>query len=189
MDRVERAFAEIPRENFVPEATKHESWKDSALPIDYGQTISQPSTVEMMLRWLEPEPGNKILDVGSGSGWTAALLSHIVGSKGKVYGVERIPQLVQFGRENNKRLGIKNAVFFKAGKHLGLPEHAPYDRILVSAAAQKFPDKLLEQLKPGGKVVVPVKNDIVEVKKEKDGHVTASAHSGFVFVPLISPSH
>ncbi|MBA3757374.1 protein-L-isoaspartate(D-aspartate) O-methyltransferase [Candidatus Saccharibacteria bacterium] len=185
MDKVEEAFLATPRENFVPRELKKDAWIDHALPIGYGQTISQPSTVEMMLRWLQPQPGNKVLDIGSGSGWTAALLSRIIGPKGRVYAVELISELVEFGRNNSRRLGIKNAKFYKSGQELGLAKHAPYDRILVSAAAEKFPDSLLEQLKLEGKMIVPVKNDIIEVKKEKNGQFEATVHQGFVFVPLI----
>lgn len=158
---------------------------DAPLPIGYGQTISQPTTVEMMLGWLEPEPGNKVLDVGSGSGWTTALLAQLVGPTGMVYAVELIPELVEFGRQNVERLGIGNAKFYRTGKQLGLPKHAPYDRILVSAAAEELPKQLIEQLKPGGKLVVPVRNDILEIEKEKDGSYEQAVHPGFVFVPLI----
>ena len=158
---------------------------DSPLPIGHGQTNSQPSTVKKMLAWLDAKPGDMVLDVGSGSGWTTALLSYIVGSKGYVYAVEKVPELVTFGRKNNKKLGIKNVKFFEAGESYGLPEHAPFDRILVSASAENLPHELIEQLKPGGKLVIPVKNDILEITKKPNGDVMTLIHPGFVFVPLI----
>lgn len=185
MDPVREAFKAVPRANFMPEDLRGHAHVDSAMPIGHGQTISQPTTVEMMLRWLEVEPGNKVLDVGSGSGWTTALLSKIVGLKGRVYAVELIPELVEFGRQNCGRLGIKNATFHQAGKGLGLPEFAPYDRILVSAAAEKPPEQLLDQLVAGGKLVIPVRHDILEIEKDHESTYEKIAHPGFVFVPLI----
>lgn len=185
MDLVEKALAAVPRANFIPEDLRGHAHVDSAMPIGHGQTISQPSTVEMMLRWVEAEPGNKVLDLGSGSGWTAALLSKIVGAKGKVYAVELVPELVEFGKENCRRLGIKNATFYRAGETLGLPKFAPFDRILVSASANKLPKKLLEQLVPGGKMVIPIRHDILEIEKSKGSSYEKTAHPGFVFVPLI----
>lgn len=185
MKRIERALKLVDRADFMPEDVRDKTAWDMALPIGYGQTISQPTTVEMMLRWLEPEPGNMVMDVGSGSGWTTALLAKIVGPKGRVIAVELVPELVVFGRENCRRAGIKNATFHQAGKQLGWPQSAPYDRILVSAAADELPVELLDQLSIGGKLVVPVRNDILEVEKtSQDAHEIA-VHSGFIFVPLI----
>ena len=184
MDSVKKAFKAIKREYFVPDDLKDRVFIDAPLPIGHGQTISQPTTVQMMLEWLEAQPGDKVLDIGSGSGWTTALLAYIVGPKGRVFAVERILELVEFGRENARLAGVKNAKFYKAGKALGLPEHGLYDRILVSAAARKFPEELLSQLKDGGKLVIPVNNDILEVEKEGNEYIT-KVHPGFVFVPLI----
>lgn len=158
---------------------------DMPVPIGYDQTISQPTTVAMMLEWLDAQPGDKVLDVGSGSGWTTALLSDIIGPKGKVYAVERIPDLVEFGRDNCEKAGVKNASFHQAGDNYGLPEYDPYDRILVSASADKVPDELLGQLKPGGKLVLPVYDSIFEISKHPDNKTEAIEHPGFVFVPLL----
>src|SRR3990167_1867675 len=108
MDPIEEAFEKVNRKNFVPEELIDSVGLDAPLPIGFGQTISQPTTVKMMLEWLEPQPGDKILDVGSGSGWTSALLAHLVGSKGKVFAVERIPELVDFGRQNSAKLNFRN---------------------------------------------------------------------------------
>jgi protein-L-isoaspartate(D-aspartate) O-methyltransferase len=185
MDLVETAFKQVPRHEFIPDELRAHSQVDAPLPIGFGQTISQPTTVRMMLDWLQVEVGNKVLDVGSGSGWTSALLGTIVGRRGKVYAVERIPELVDFGRQNVERLGLKNVSFFLAGKNYGLPRHASYQRILVSAAADKLPNQLLEQLEVGGKMVIPVKNDVLEITKHSRTNIEIITHTGFVFVPLI----
>ena len=158
---------------------------DSPLPIGYGQTNSQPSTVRRMLTWLDARAGDKVLDVGSGSGWTAALLCHIVGPAGHVFAVEKVPELVEFGRRNNEKYSTKNVKFFRAGKSYGLPEHAPFDRILVSASAHELPRELLGHLKAKGKLVVPVQNDILEITKNSGTDYNIKTHPGFVFVPLV----
>lgn len=168
----------------MPEDVRGKAGWDMAIPIGFGQTISQPSTVEMMLRWLEPEPGNKVLDVGSGSGWTSALLAHIVGPKGHIEAVEIVPELVEFGRENCRRAGIRNVRFHQAGGELGWGGGAPYDRILVSASAHELPKELLAQLRPGGKMVMPLHSDILEIEKAGED-IRINIHPGFVFVPLI----
>lgn len=185
MDKVSQALKEIKREDFLPADVADEAVLDSPLPIGFGQTNSQPTTVRMMLEWLEVAPGNKILDVGSGSGWTAAILSRLAGPESEIYAVEIVPELVDFGRDNCRRMGVTNARFYQAGKQLGLPRYSPYDRILVSAAARQLPEKLLDQLGPGGKMVIPVGHDILEVEKDANRQLETVTHSGFAFVPLI----
>lgn len=185
MDRIEEAFEAVGRENFLPANVKNLADYDDALPIGQGQTNSQPYTVRLMLEWLEPMPGQKILDVGSGSGWTTALLAYIVGPKGHVYAVERVPELVDFGRQNVERLGIKNAKFYPVGQELGLLAEAPFDRILVSASADELPQELVNQLKISGKMVIPVQNDILEITKKSKSDLDIKKHEGFVFVPLL----
>ncbi len=185
VDTIEQAFHKIHRKHFVPEALQSQAEIDAPLPIGFGQTISQPSTVQRMLGWLEAQPGEKILDVGSGSGWTTALLSHIVGPKGSVFAVEKIPELVELGRANCNKVGVKNAKFFRAGKKHGLPKYLPYDRILVSASAKELPQELISQLKVGGKLVIPVRTSILEITKESEHAIETITHRGFVFVPLV----
>lgn len=185
MDIINQAFKMMHRRDFMPEDLRNQAEIDIPLPIGFGQTISQPSTVRRMLRWLKAQPGEKVLDIGSGSGWTTALLSQIVGPSGRVFAVERIPKLVEFGRDNCNRAGIQNVRFFQADKQYGLSEYSPYDRILVSAAAQKLPKELLNQLRIGGKLVIPVQNDILEILKASEHKYETKIHPGFVFVPLI----
>lgn len=185
MDQIDKVFEAVDRANFVPKELRGSVDSDVPLPIGYGQTNSQPYTVRVMLEWLDPQPGEKILDVGSGSGWTTALLSHLVGPKGQIYAVERVPELVEFGQENCERTGVKNARFFTAGDEFGLPEEAPFDRILVSASADELPQELVDQLKVSGKMVIPVQNDILEITKKSSGDLDIKKHQGFAFVPLL----
>ena len=183
--KIDQLFDTVDRANFVPKVLRGSVDIDAPLPIGYGQTNSQPYTVRLMLEWLDPQPGDNVLDVGSGSGWTTALLSHLVGSKGRVYGVERIPELVELGQENCGRAGVKNAQFFTAGDEFGLPEEGPYERILVSASADNLPQELVDQLKVSGKMVIPVQNDILEITKKSAADLNIEKHPGFVFVPLL----
>lgn len=185
MNNVENAFNKIDRRSFLPSSVQPMANFDRPLPIGHNQTNSQPTTVKQMLKWLDAQPGQKVLDVGSGSGWTTALLAYIVGERGQVFAVERIPELVKFGRDNCKKAGITNVKFIKAGEEYGLPKLAPFDRILVSASASKFPNELVDQIKVGGKLVVPVQETIYEVTKLAGGKTKVIHHPGYVFVPLI----
>lgn len=182
---IEKAFAAAPRRNFLPEDIQDRSGIDAPLPIGFGQTNSQPTTVALMLQWLDVQPGDKVLDVGSGSGWTSALLSQLTGKGGSVDAVEIIPELVEFGRRSCQNLGIKNVRFHQAGKRYGWPEGAPYDRILVSAAGDRVPEELLEQLKLGGRLVVPVRSSVFIIDKNENGNIEKQEQPGFIFVPLV----
>ncbi len=178
------AFTNIDRVNFVLDSNDSEVYADHPLPIGHGQTISQPTTVAMMLEMLKPKEEQKVLDIGSGSGWTTALLAYIVGDKGSVTGLERVPYLVKYGNDNLKKYGWKNVKIIQSENGLGL-EGEMFDRILVSAAANEFPLKLTQQLNIGGKLVIPVKNSIFEITKKEDGELQGVEHYGFTFVPLI----
>jgi protein-L-isoaspartate(D-aspartate) O-methyltransferase len=175
----------IARKHFLPREVVREAEWDMPLPIGFGQTNSQPSTVRLMLEWLDVHPGQKVLDVGSGSGWTTALLAYMTGKEGQVFAVERIPELVAFGRSNCERLGLKNIEFHPAGDAYGYPAAAPYDRILVSAAAGEVPESLLAQLAVGGRMVIPVQDSIVVMHKDAGGRVDHQTFHGFAFVPLV----
>ncbi len=178
------AFRYIDRADFVLDPTISDIYEDYPLQIGYQQTISQPTTVVMMLEMLSPKEGDNILDIGSGSGWTTALLSFIAGDKGSVTGLERVDSLVKFGNDNLKKYGFKNSKIVQAKNDLGIIG-GKFDRILVSAAASEFPYSLVEQLKIGGKLVIPVKNSIYEVTKKEDTKIESIEHYGFRFVPLI----
>lgn len=176
------AFSRIDRADFIRPEYLPEAYEDYPLPIGYGQTISQPYTVAFMLEALQPQPGDTVLDIGSGSGWTTALIAHCAGS---VTGVERIAELVAFSRRNLERYKFENASIIQAGKALGLPGQT-FDKILVSAAADSLPETLLEQLKEGGTLVIPIGHSIRLLKKDADGTIREIIFEGFVFVPLVT---
>ena len=178
------AFNHIDRIDFVLDPTVSDVYEDYPLQIGYQQTISQPTTVAMMLEMLSPKEGQKILDIGSGSGWTTALLGYIVGDKGSVTGLERVDSLVKFGSNNLNKYRFNNAKIIQAKDELGIVGEK-FDRILVSAAASELPHSLIEQLKIGGKLVIPVNNSIYEITKKEDEKLETLQHYGFRFVPLI----
>lgn len=183
-----RAFGAVDRSQFVKPDFKADALADEPLPIGYGQTISQPYTVAFMLELLQPEVGDRVLDVGSGSAWTSALLAELVGPSGKVYAVELIPQLKTFGEENLKREGYASVEVFTGDGSRGLSEFAPFKRILVSAAAVGIPQALRDQLSVGGRLVIPVGayvQDMVSVEKLGKGNYREQRFPGFQFVPLV----
>jgi protein-L-isoaspartate(D-aspartate) O-methyltransferase len=184
VDPVAEAFVAMPREEFLPEGQRRSAAHDGPLPIGLGQTNSQPRTVESMLRLLDVHPGQKVLDVGSGSAWTTALLAHLTGPSGRVLGVELEPALVELGRQNLNRAGVPWASIHEATPDvLGLPGAAPYHRILVSAMARELPDSLVEQLHTGGAMVVPVAGTMLRVAcSMRDTSITR--HGRYRFVPL-----
>lgn len=179
------AFRAIDRRKFVPELLKEVAYFDYPLPIGYSQTISQPTTIAFMLELLKPERGQRILDVGSGSGWTTALLGWLVGPSGRVIGVERLPELVEFGKANIETYHQKQIEIIEATEELGLAEEAPFDRILVSAEIPEIPHELVEQLSLGGRMVLPVEHSLMAVSLRRDGIVEADEYPGFIFRPLI----
>lgn len=181
------AFKSIKRADFLPKNIAHLSELDEALPIGENQTISQPLTVAFMLELLSPEKGNKILDIGSGSGWTTALLSHIVGERGKVFALEVIPELSEFGKNNVSKYNfIKKGIasFLISDGKEGYRKEAPYDRILCSASSGEIPLALKEQMKIGGKMVIPAGFSIAFLEKEEINKFREEEYPGFAFVPL-----
>ncbi|HBB36439.1 MAG: L-isoaspartyl protein carboxyl methyltransferase, protein-L-isoaspartate(D-aspartate) O-methyltransferase [Candidatus Moranbacteria bacterium GW2011_GWC1_45_18] len=187
-DRIIDAFSKIRRVDFVPEELESASQANIPLPIGQGQTISQPLTVAFMMEKLGPLPGDKVLDVGSGSGWTTALLAHIVGKKGKVIGMERIKDLCHFGMNNVSKYNLIEGGRVKiicTDGTKGYVNEAPYQRILVSASAKEIPREMKKQLAVGGRLVIPVKNSIWTVEKISEKDFREEEYPGFAFVPLI----
>lgn len=186
--RVIEAFKKIDRSNFVIEPVKNNAYVNAPLAIGFGQTISQPLTVAFMLEKLDVQPGHKVLDVGSGSGWTTALLAAIVGEKGKVYGIEIIPEIYEFGKANVMRYSFlnKGIVEMYCGNGLeGLKEAAPFDRIMCSAAVQEIPPAFKDQLKIGGKMIFPMNNSLWLMSKKNETDFDTEEYPGFIFVPAI----
>src|SRR3954451_15769903 len=184
MDRVAEAFRACPREGFLPEAEQRRAGYDGPLPIGHGQTNSQPRTVETMLRLLDVYAGQRVLDVGSGSGWSTALLAHLTGPTGRVLGVELEPDLVDFGGANLDACRLPWASIHEALPGvLGLPGAAPYHRILVSAMARALPDELVDQLHTGGVLVIPVAGTMLRVARSMRG-TSVPRHGSYRFVPL-----
>ncbi len=182
------AFDQIKREDFVLDEFRDKSEENYPLPIGFDQTISQPLTVAFMLELLQPRKGHKVLDIGTGSGFTTALLSHIVGEKGKVYGIEYIKELKHFGENNVKKYnyiakGI--AEMFCGDGTKGMKEEAPFDRILVSAMADSVPGELKKQLRVKGRLVIPYKGGVSLFIKKPDNTFYEKKHPGFTFVPLV----
>ncbi|MEK9658171.1 MAG: methyltransferase domain-containing protein [bacterium] len=178
-----QAFETMDRRFFVAESQQKHCYEDRPLPIGLNQTISQPSTVAITLEQLAPEPGQQILDIGCGSGWTSALLGQIVGKQGQVLGLDRLAELLALGQQHLQHWDLPHVTLALAGPTLGAPGHT-FDRILVSAAAKTFPESLLTQLRPNGRLVIPVTHDIVVCHKHVDGRVDSEYLSGFRFVPL-----
>lgn len=195
------AFQVIKREDFLPHDFKDLAEFDQALPIGFDQTISQPLTVAFMLELLQPQEGNKILDIGSGSGWTTSLLAQIVSQqsknqkpktksqKGKVIGLEIIPELKDFGEHNASKYDFVEkgiAEFVCADGYLGYLQESPFDRILISAETQAVTDAWKRQLKIGGRLVLPIKNSLWLYEKISENEFRKKEYPGFVFVPLIN---
>lgn len=179
------AFSVIHREGFLPEDQRRYAELDRPLPIGAGQTNSQPSTVRRMLELLDVRAGQRVLDLGAGSGWTTALLGHLVGPTGRVDGVELEPVLAQWGEANLRRHGMDWASIVPAQTGvLGRPDLAPFDRILVSAGARRLPDAVVEQLGDGGLMVIPVAGRMLVVRRRPDGGTDVERHGSYSFVPL-----
>lgn len=186
---VEAAMLRVPREEFLPESVRDDAYVDTPLPIGDRQTISAPHMVAIMVEHLDLRPGMKVLEIGAGSGYHAAVCAEIVGQEGHIYTVERISSLSSFAEANLKKTGYASVVTVIFGDGTkGLPEHAPYDRIFVAAGAPDIPPPLTEQLAEGGRLLVPVGGRFYQnlIRIEKRGaELKEESLGGCVFVPLI----
>lgn len=180
------AMRAVPRHRFVPSALREAAYADRPLPIGHGQTISQPWIVARMTELVRPEPGDTVLEVGTGSGYQAAVLAEIVG---QVFTVEIIGDLARSARRSLRRLGYGNVTVRHGDGYGGWPEHAPFDAVVVTAAPEEVPPPLVEQLAPGGRMVVPVGpqgrgQSLTVLHKRRDGSVERRVVSAVRFVPL-----
>lgn len=186
--KVEEAILGTPREEFVPEQYKEHAYADAPLSIGHGQTVSQPSVVAKMTQWLQPEEGDKILEVGAGSGWQAAILGRLVDSEGEVYSVERIQALAKGATKNLEEVGIENVEVIHGDGSIGLETNAPYDGVICTAACPSVPEEWKEQTEEGGRIVAPVGGGFTQnmlVLEKEDGEIkTVKRERGYRFVPL-----
>jgi len=183
--RILMAMREIPRHLFIPPPYHTSAYEDTPLPIGNGQTISQPYIVALMTELLDPLPEDHVLEIGAGSGYQAAVLSRLVQH---VTTIERISEVADLARRNLAELGLKNISIIIGDGTRGYPEHAPYDRIIITAATPSVPQPLIDQLAEGGKLVAPVGGreiqELITLKRDLHG-VIRSSHGGVRFVPLI----
>ncbi len=185
--RVLEAMARVPRDRFVPEELRDHAWDNGPLPIGHGQTISQPFIVALMTDLLDIEPHHRILEIGTGSGYQTAILAELAD---QVYTVEVVPPLGAQAKRVLDALGYENIHYRTADGHLGWPEHAPYDGIIVTAAAREIPEELIAQLKPGGRLVIPVgppwtTQQLRRLTRREDGTLDEQAILPVAFVPLV----
>ena len=185
---VEDALRSVDRSLFVPEEHRAEAYENHALPIGFGQTISQPLTVAFLLSLLEPKAGDKILDVGMGSGWQTALLAWLTGEGGIVIGIERMQELAESAEKNIQKIhtvkkGTIKTVLGDGSK--GYSAEAPYDKIIAAASGTAIPTGWKEQLKIGGRIVTPVGQQIRVLNKTGPNEFTEQNYFGFSFVPLV----
>ncbi len=189
---VAEAMLKVPREEFVPPELRDLAYEDRPLPIGKGQTISAPHMVAYMIEAAGIKRGDKVLEVGTGSGYHAAVMAEVVGPEGHVYTIERIPELAEHAAERLARLGYSDRVTVYVGDgSKGLSEHAPFDKIIVTAAAKEIPEELVAQLKPGGIMIIPVEEApgfqvLYRVIKEQDGRIRVEKLLPVMFVPLVT---
>jgi protein-L-isoaspartate(D-aspartate) O-methyltransferase len=182
-----RVMRQTPRHLFVPEPMRSSAYEDHPVPIGYGQTISQPYIVALMTELLEPHKDAKVLEIGTGSGYQAAALAPLVRH---VYTIEIVRELAESSSALLKTLGYENVTVRWGDGYLGWPEEAPFDRIIVTAAPPELPQTLIEQLKPGGKLVAPVGSsvfgqDLIVVEKTRDGKIRRRSVIPVMFVPMV----
>jgi protein-L-isoaspartate(D-aspartate) O-methyltransferase len=185
-ERVMRVIGSVGRHRFVPPGLQSSAYENRPLPIGYGQTISQPYIVALMTDLLELEPSDVVLEIGTGSGYQAAILSRLVN---QVYTIEIVPQLADSATMRLRRLGFSNVDVKNADGYFGWQEYAPFDAIMVTAAASHIPPPLVQQLKPGGIMIIPVgaafqTQQLTLVRKNLDGELTTRQVLPVLFVPF-----
>jgi protein-L-isoaspartate(D-aspartate) O-methyltransferase len=186
--RVMAAMREVPRDTFVPVDLRYAAFDNGPLPIGHGQTISQPYIVALMTDMLQLQPEHRVLEIGTGSGYQAAILSRLCRL---VYSVEVVPELSEAAQRLFQQLGYDNIETRTGNGYEGWPEHAPYDGIIVTAAASHVPPALIEQLKPGGRLIIPVgepysHQELILVEKDPQGEIHTRDILGVAFVPLVN---
>lgn len=190
--RIEAALRVVDRKDFVPPELREAAYYDDALPIGLGQTISQPYTVVFMLELLDVSAGEKVLDIGYGSGWQTALLAHLAGATGAVYGVEIVPELCRFGAENIAKYPELNAHVSlecrDASSGANIPRGTYVDKIIAAAEVQAVPKVWREQLRVGGRMVYPIHGSIIMETNLGGSKFAQKEFPGFAFVPFVSPS-
>lgn len=184
------ALRRVPRHEFVPATVASSAYQNHPLPIGYGQTISQPFIVALMTELVRPSPGSVVLEIGAGCGYQSAVLAELVD---RVYAVEVIPELAEEAAERLRRLGYANVEVRVGDGYFGWPEHAPYDAIVVTAATPIIPPPLVDQLKPSGRLVLPLGQphgfqELVLVNKDEKGELQDRPLLGVAFVPLTGRS-
>ena len=189
-ERVMAAMAKVPRHEFVPESERRNAYANRPLPIGMGQTISQPFIVALMTDVMDVKPGDRVLEVGTGSGYQAAVLAELGGA---VYTIEIVEPLAREARQRLDRTGYRNVLTRIGDGYRGWPEHAPFDSIMVTAAPREVPQPLIDQLKPGGRLVVPVGSQasgqsLLVIEKKPDGSITRRNVLAVRFVPLTDKS-
>jgi len=182
------AFAKVKREEFVSDKIKDYAYEDTPLPLIRGKTISQPTTVMIMTSALEITPGEKIFEIGTGSGYQAALLAKLTGDKGKVITTEVVPELVEFSKSNFKKTEIKNIEVHECDGSKGMEKEAPFDKIIITAACRDFPQPLIDQLKTGGFIIAPVGNKdeqtMIRGRKSENRRLELEFLGPFLFTPM-----
>jgi protein-L-isoaspartate(D-aspartate) O-methyltransferase len=182
------AFKELNREDFVPENLKEKAYEDVPLPLMRNKTISQPTTVMLMTHALELKSGDKVFEIGTGSGYQSSIIANIVGPKGKVVTTEIVPELITFAKQNLIKAKIKNVKIFEDDGSKGIEKEAPYDKMIITAACKEFPKPLLDQLKPEGVIVGPVgkkdEQEMVRGTKDKNGKLELEFLGPFLFSPM-----
>jgi protein-L-isoaspartate(D-aspartate) O-methyltransferase len=183
-----QAFKTIDRENFIPFNLKNRAYEDNPLPLQRGKSISQPTTVMLMTSALELRPGDNVFEVGTGSGYQAALIATLIGKQGRLTTTEVIPELVMSARAQLQKARLTNITVYEEDGGKGMPDKAPFDKIIITAACKEFPKPLLEQLKVGGTIVAPIGEQdqqiMVKAIKKKDKGLDMEFLGPFVFTPM-----